>query len=186
MKSERFERFVILDRDGVINEDSDAYIKSSDEWVPIPGSIEAIAALSQAGLDIFIATNQSGLARGLFNIAALEAMHQKMRSLVEDAGGHIHSIVFCPHGPDAGCDCRKPQPGLVRQIEKLASRSAQQAWFVGDTSKDILAARASGAKPILVKTGKGQRTLDVGEDLEGVPVAKDLAEAAEWILAELP
>lgn len=185
MNSERCERFVILDRDGVINEDSDDYIKSAEEWVPIPGSIDAIARLSKAGLDIFIATNQSGLARGLFDAHALEAMHAKMRRLVEAAGGCIHSIVFCPHGPDEGCNCRKPQPGLVHQIEKLALRSARNAWFVGDTSKDLLAARATGATPILVRTGKGQRTLEKGEHLDGVSVADDLAEAAEWILAEL-
>lgn len=185
MNSERLERYVILDRDGVINQDSDAYIKSAEEWVPIPGSINAIAQLSAAGLDIFIATNQSGLARGLFDLETLDAMHQKMLALVEEAGGRIHSIVFCPHGPDEGCDCRKPQPGLVHQIEKIASRSAQLAWFVGDTSKDILAARATGASPILVKTGKGQRTLDKGEHLDGVRIADDLAEAANLILAEL-
>lgn len=183
MESERLERYVILDRDGVINEDSDAYIKSADEWIPIPGSIEAIARLSRAGLDIFVATNQSGLARGLFDEQTLTEMHAKMHRLVQDAGGKIQSIAFCPHGPDDGCECRKPQPGLIHQIEKRASRSAQHAWFVGDTSKDILAARAAGACPILVRTGKGQRTLDQGKHLEDVAVVDNLAQAAELILS---
>lgn len=184
MKSDPVRHFVILDRDGVINEDSDEYIKSAEEWVPIAGSIDAISLLSKAGLDIFVATNQSGLARGLFDRATLDAMHAKMLRLVEAAGGEIKAIVFCPHGPDDGCDCRKPAPGLVRQIEKLANRSPENAWFVGDTSKDILAARATGARPILVRTGKGQRTLEKGEHLDDVPVVDDLYAAAKLILEE--
>lgn len=185
MESDWSERFVILDRDGVINEDSDAYIKSADEWVPIPGSIEAIARLTRAGLDVYVATNQSGLARGLFDEPTLSEMHDKMCALVEENGGHIRGIAFCPHGPDEGCDCRKPAPGLVRQIEQMAGRSANQAWFVGDTSKDILAARQTGAKPVLVRTGKGERTLEKGEHLDGVSVVDDLRQATDLILEAL-
>ncbi len=175
-------RLVILDRDGVINEDSDAYIKSTEEWNPIPGSIEAIGRLSRAGFRIAVATNQSGLARGLYDLDTLHAMHDKMLRLVDAAGGVIECIVYCPHGPDDGCECRKPRPGLVRQIEVQTGMPASRAWFVGDSLKDLQVARATGALPILVRTGKGVRTESAGRELEGVPVFDDLASATEYIL----
>ena len=176
-------KLVILDRDGVINEDSDDYIKSVDEWHPIPGSIEAISRLSKSGYTIAIATNQSGLARGYFTLETLDAMHGKMTSLIEACGGKISTIAFCPHHPDDDCDCRKPLPGLVDQIEARLEISANGAFFVGDTKKDMQVAISKGCTPILVKTGKGQRTLDKGLDLEGVTICDDLQAAADLILA---
>ncbi|MCW8887194.1 MAG: D-glycero-beta-D-manno-heptose 1,7-bisphosphate 7-phosphatase [Motiliproteus sp.] len=176
-------KLVILDRDGVINEDSDNYIKSVAEWHPIPGSIEAIGRLSKAGFTIAIATNQSGLARGYFSLETLEAMHQKMISLVEKQGGSISTIAFCPHHPDDNCDCRKPLPGLVDQIEQILNVSAEGAIFVGDTKKDMQVAISKNCTPILVKTGKGQRTLDKGLGLENVTIFDDLSTAVDSILA---
>ncbi len=147
---------VILDRDGVINEDSADFVKSADEWRPIPGSIDAIARLSQAGVNVAVASNQSGLARGLFDAAALAAMHDKMASLVAEAGGQIDSVHICPHGPDDGCTCRKPAPGLLREIEHAYGTSLAGVPFVGDSVRDLEAALAAGAKPVLVRTGKGK------------------------------
>lgn len=175
-------RLVILDRDGVINEDSDAYIKSTEEWQAIPGSIEAIGRLCSAGFRVAVATNQSGLARGLYSLDTLHAMHAKMTGLVSAAGGAIEVIAYCPHGPDDDCDCRKPRPGLVHRIEAETGMSAEQAWFVGDSLKDLQVARATGALPILVRTGKGTRTEAAGAELEGVPVFDNLAAATEYIL----
>ena len=164
---------IILDRDGVINHDSDHYIKSVDEWQPIEGSIEAIARLSRAGYTIAVATNQSGLARGLFSADELEAMHQKMCGLIESAGGKIAGIFFCPHHPDDNCDCRKPEPGLVDQIAEALAVDVSGAIFVGDSLKDLQVGLARGCIPMLVKTGKGEKTLRHLNDgaLPGVEVA---------------
>ncbi|WP_281647330.1 D-glycero-beta-D-manno-heptose 1,7-bisphosphate 7-phosphatase [Parendozoicomonas sp. Alg238-R29] len=175
---------VILDRDGVINEDSDDYIKSPDEWHPIPGSIEAIAKLSQAGYTVAVATNQSGIGRGYYSLETLQAMHHKMNSLVKAAGGKISCICFCPHTPDDHCDCRKPKPGLVHQIEKQLSCNAKGAWFVGDTAKDIEVAQACDCQPVLVNTGKGQRTLQKGLVLDGVRVVENLLEFADFLIKD--
>ena len=177
-------KLVILDRDGVINEDSDNYIRSVDEWIPIPGSIEAIARLSQAGYTIAVATNQSGIGRGYYDLAELTAMNDKMNHLVNDYSGLINTIAFCPHTPEDGCDCRKPQPGLVRQIEASLNTSAEGAWFVGDTGKDIDVARVTGCQPVLVKTGKGERTLAKAseDDLVGVKIVDSLADFADYLL----
>ncbi len=177
-------KLVILDRDGVINQDSDNYVKSVDEWIPIPGSAEAIARLSNAGYRIAIATNQSGIARGYFSETVLESMHKKMNRLVEEAGGRIDGIFFCPHGPDDNCDCRKPAPGLIRQIEVSFSVCAEGAFIIGDSKRDLEAGLAVGCRPILVKTGKGQRTLDKGLGLEDVIICDDLAAAADLILQQ--
>ena len=174
-------KLVILDRDGVINEDSDDYIKSPGEWHPVPGSIEAIAKLCQAGFTVAVATNQSGVGRGYYSLATLEAMHAKMTGLVEQAGGRISCIRFCPHTPDDNCDCRKPKPGLVLQIEEALKCRAKGAWFVGDTAKDMQVAQTSGCHPVLVKTGKGQRTLDKGLDLNGIRVVGNLLEFADFL-----
>ncbi len=180
---------LVLDRDGVINHDSDAYIRRLEEWHPIEGSIEAIARLSRAGYRVVIATNQSGLGRGYFDLDTLEAIHARLCSLVEQAGGGIAGIFYCPHLPDAGCDCRKPATGLLRAIERELGESAAGAWFVGDSLKDLQAARAHGCKPALVRTGKGESTASALQradvalpDPAGVPVFDDLAAAAEHIL----
>ncbi len=177
-------KLIILDRDGVINEDSDDYIKSVEEWIPIPGSIEAIAALSSAGYTIVVATNQSGIARKYFDEYELAAMHQKMSTLVEDAGGEISGVFFCPHGPDDGCECRKPGLGLIKQIETEFGTSVEGSPFVGDTAKDILLAKLAGCCPVLVKTGKGVATLAeiTDAELSGVQVFDSLNDFARELL----
>jgi len=169
-------KLIILDRDGVINEDSDDYIKSWEEWIPIPGSIEAIAALSKAGYTIAVATNQSGISRRLFDEFDLAAMHQKMCELVEGQGGEIAGVFFCPHGPDDGCECRKPGIGLLKQIESEFGTSVTGAPFVGDSGKDLLAAKLAGCLPVLVLTGKGAATRSECGDTElaGVEIHTDL------------
>ena len=151
-------KLIILDRDGVINQDSDAFIKSVGEWIPLPGSIEAIARLSQAGWTVAIATNQSGLARGYFSAATLEAMHQRLRELVAEQGGELGVIRHCPHGPDDGCDCRKPLAGLFRAIAEHYQVSLQGVPTVGDSLRDLQAGAAVGCSPYLVRTGKGAQT----------------------------
>lgn len=151
-------KLIVLDRDGVINEDSDQFIKNENEWVALPGSIEAIAALSLNGFKVYIATNQSGLGRGLFTESDLEAMHDKLRRLVAKHGGSIAGIFYCPHKPDEGCDCRKPQPGLLMQIQDCAHHSLVGAPMIGDSLRDLDAGMAVGCTPILVKTGKGEKT----------------------------
>jgi D-glycero-D-manno-heptose 1,7-bisphosphate phosphatase len=156
--SEPTPKLVILDRDGVINADSDDYIKTVDEWVPLPGSIQAIAKLSQAGYRIAVATNQSGLARGLFDEITLANMHNLMCLLVEQAGGVIDVICYCPHLPTDDCYCRKPKTGLLEQISEALNQPVQGAWLVGDHEKDLQMALAAGCKPLLVRTGKGEGT----------------------------
>lgn len=177
-------RIIILDRDGVINQDSDDYIKSVDEWQPIEGSIEAISKLSQAGIKVVIATNQSGLARGLFDEIELAKMHQKMCELVELAGGTVDGVFYCPHLPADNCQCRKPKPGLIASIEKEFNCSAKNAYFIGDSLKDIQAARAAGCTPILVKTGKGLITLEKSpaEELANVQVFDNLLGAVNALI----
>ena len=151
-------KLVILDRDGVINEDSDAFVKSVNEWVPIPGSIEAIAELSRAGFTVVVATNQSGLSRGLFDLDDLEAMHAKLAQLVEEHGGSMAAVFYCPHGPDDQCNCRKPKPGLIDAIEAEFDTSAEGVPLVGDSLRDLEAGLTKGCLPILVRTGKGELT----------------------------
>ncbi|MEJ2554034.1 MAG: D-glycero-beta-D-manno-heptose 1,7-bisphosphate 7-phosphatase [Gammaproteobacteria bacterium] len=177
-------KLIILDRDGVINEDSDDYIKSPEEWRPIPGSLDAIARLTRAGYRIAVATNQSGVARGLFDGDTLQRIHDKMRGAVAATGGEIAAIFFCPHGPDAGCACRKPQPGLLREIGAHFNVDLTGVPAVGDSLRDIQAARAVGARPILVRTGKGEGTVRRGEGLAGVAVYPDLAAAVDSLLRE--
>lgn len=176
-------RLVILDRDGVINEDSDAYIKSVDEWRPLPGSIEAIARLSQGGYHVCVVSNQSGLARGLFTIDDLNAMHQRLHELLNRIGGQVDAIFFCPHGPDQGCNCRKPRPGLLLAAAKRWRVEIVGTPFIGDSPSDIQVAQAVGAQPILVQTGKGARTLQAHPELadQGL-VFTDLAAAADHLL----
>ncbi|WP_461537378.1 D-glycero-beta-D-manno-heptose 1,7-bisphosphate 7-phosphatase [Spongorhabdus nitratireducens] len=175
-------KLVILDRDGVINQDSDNYVKSAAEWIPLPGSIEAMARLSRAGYQVAIATNQSGLGRGLFPATALTEMHNKMKTLVTKAGGRIDALVWCPHTPDDQCDCRKPAPGLIYQIEQHLGLSAKNAWIVGDSLRDLEAGIAAGCKPVLVKTGKGLRMLEKNSESLNAPVFDDLAQFVDQLL----
>jgi D-glycero-D-manno-heptose 1,7-bisphosphate phosphatase len=176
-------RLVILDRDGVINLESDAFVKSADEWKPIEGSMEGIRLLTEAGFTIAVASNQSGLGRGLFDHAALEDMHRKMCRLAEDAGGNIDNIVVCPHHPDDGCDCRKPQPGLLRQLAKHYGVTLAGVPVIGDSARDIDAALAVGARPILVLTGNGSKALH-SLNTKGVEVCANLLEAARLLSNE--
>jgi len=149
---------LLLDRDGVINHDSAEFIKSADEFVPIDGSVAAIARAHALGWQVFVATNQSGLGRQLFDEFALAQMHEKLITLVEEAGGTISGIAFCPHLPDAGCECRKPRVGLLTEIEQVFSVALNGEPFVGDSLRDLEAAIAFGCQPILVRTGKGRET----------------------------
>lgn len=177
------EAFIIVDRDGVINEDSDDYIKGVDEWKPIAGSIEALARLYHAGYRICVVTNQSGIGRGLFGLAELNAMHRKLRDLLAAQGGQLELIAFCPHTPATGCRCRKPQPGLLRAVGERLGVSLVGAPFIGDSITDILAARAAQMLPLLVRTGKGEATLErEHESLRGVAAFRNLSAAADHVL----
>jgi D-glycero-D-manno-heptose 1,7-bisphosphate phosphatase len=171
-------KLVILDRDGTINEDSDQYIKSPAEWKPIPGSLAAIARLTQGGWRIVVATNQSGIARGLFDMATLNAIHAEMHRAVNQAGGRIDAIFFCPHAADSNCECRKPKPGLLREIASRMNVELAGVPMIGDALRDLEAAVAAGAKPYLVLTGKGKKTRDAGGLPQGTEVAADLAAIA--------
>lgn len=177
-------KLIILDRDGVINQDSDAYIKSPDEWVPIPGSLEAIAKLNRAGYTVTVATNQSGLSRGYFDLQTLSAMHHKMDDMLSQLGGRVEGVFFCPHAPRDKCACRKPQPGLLLDISRRFSVPLEEVFYVGDSISDLLSAKQAGAKPVLVKTGKGERAL-LEKDANGfsdIPVFADLAEVVDALL----
>lgn len=190
-------KLLILDRDGVINHESPDFVKSADECVPIDGSIEAIARLHQAGYTVVIATNQSGLARGKFDLDDLEAMHEKLTQLVEAAGGEISAIFYCPHAPEDQCKCRKPKPGLLDAIEAEFNISAQGAPFIGDSLRDLQAGFVKGCKLVLVKTGNGlntltelqtptaQSTADLPQlTLDQVLVVDHLAAAADFLIHE--
>ena len=178
-------RIVVLDRDGVINRESKSFVKSADEWQALDGSIEAIAALSQGGFRIAVASNQSGLARGLFDYGALYAMHEKMRDLVARAGGSIDHIVICPHGPDDDCDCRKPRPGLLHQVGEHFKTDMCGVPFIGDSIRDMEAALAADARPILVRSGNGREAESaLPADLQSIEVFDDLPAAAAALLAE--
>ena len=171
-------KLVILDRDGVINLDSDQYIKSPEEWKPIAGSLEAIARFTQAGFRVVVATNQSGLGRGLFDMATLNAMHDKMHKAVNQLGGRIDAIFFCAHAQDAGCACRKPKPGMLLEIAARFDLALAGVPVVGDSLRDLQAASAAGARPVLVLTGKGERTFAAGGLPVGTEVHRALAAAA--------
>jgi len=173
---------IILDRDGVINEDSDEFIKSPDEWKPLPGSLEAIASLKNAGWQIVIATNQSGIARKLFDLDTLHAIHDKMHRMVREYGGEIDAVFYCPHGPKDGCNCRKPLTGLFEQIAKRLNVSLTNVPAIGDSLRDLDAARTAGAQPVLVRTGKGTKTLYSAQGIEDVPVYCDLKQAVNALL----
>jgi len=177
-------KLIILDRDGVINQDSDDYIKSVDEWQPVPGSMQAMGKLCQAGYTLIVATNQSGIARGYFDLSTLHAMHVKMGKLLEQYGGQVDAVFFCPHGPDDKCNCRKPKDGLLRDIASRYQANLTGVPVIGDSLRDIQSARSVGARPMLVRTGKGERTLQKhASELVDVPVYKNLAEAVTAILS---
>jgi D-glycero-D-manno-heptose 1,7-bisphosphate phosphatase len=175
-------RLIILDRDGVINQDSDQFIKSPEEWKPVPGSLEAIARLCQAGYRVVVATNQSGLARGLFDMATLNAIHDKMHKAVALAGGRIDAVFFCPHGPEDGCHCRKPRHGMLEEIASRYNMDLTGVPAVGDSLRDLQAAAKMGAQPILVLTGKGEKTQAKGDLPEGTVTYADLAAAVDALV----
>lgn len=177
-----FPRMVILDRDGVINADSDDYIKTADEWQPLPGSLEAIARLNHAGVLVTVATNQSGIGRGLFGLDQLNEMHAKFQRALARVGGHIDGIFFCPHAPEDKCRCRKPAPGLLRAISLRFSVPLNDIPVIGDSKRDLDAALAARALPILVRTGKGERTLQNHPELAEMPVFDDLASAVDSLI----
>lgn len=175
-------KLIILDRDGVINHDSAQFIKSPAEWKPIPGSLDAIARLTQADYRVVIATNQSGVGRGLFDLDTLNAIHNKMHRAVQAVGGRIDAIFYCPHTATSKCDCRKPKPGMFQRIGTCFNVDLTGRPAVGDSLRDLQAAAAVGASPMLVLTGKGQTTLAEGNLPEGTEVFPDLAYAVEHLL----
>lgn len=172
---------IILDRDGVINHDSDDFIKNSAEWEPIEGSLEAIARLNYAGYRVVVITNQSGIARGLFDVETLNRIHSKMRRMLAQVGGRIEAIMFCPHGPEDDCKCRKPHNGSFEDLAQRLRINLDNVPAVGDSLRDIQAAMESNARPILVKTGKGEQTLANGIP-DGVEVYDDLAAVVTALL----
>jgi D-glycero-D-manno-heptose 1,7-bisphosphate phosphatase len=175
-------KLVILDRDGVINHDSDRFIKAPNEWRPIPGSLEAIARLNHAGHHVVLATNQSGVGRGLFEVSMLNAIHDKMHRALAQIGGRIDAIFFCPHAQDANCECRKPKPGLLEEIASRFNVELKGVPNIGDSLRDLQAAVAVGALPMLVLTGKGAHTQREGNLPPGTRVYSDLAEAVRSIV----
>ena len=176
-------KLIILDRDGVINYDSDQYIKSPDEWRPIPGSLEAIARLNHAGFRVVVATNQSGLGRGLFDMATMIAINEKLHKAVAHVGGRIDAVFYCPHAADSDCDCRKPKPGLLQEIGQRFGVELTGVPCIGDSLRDLQAAEAVGAQPILVLSGKGEKTLREGNFPSNTVIFPDLAFAAAALLA---
>jgi len=180
-------KLVILDRDGTINEDRDDFVKSADEWVPLPGALEAIARLNQAGWHTVVATNQSGIGRGLFDMAAVNAMHVKMNQLLHKHGGRIDAVFFCPHTPLDACTCRKPLPGLFEQIGERYAVELSQVPAVGDSLRDLQAGVAAGCQPHLVRSGKGADLDDESmaqllRKVPGIQVHADLAAFAEALI----
>ncbi len=176
-------KLIILDRDGVINHDSAAYIKSPQEWRPIPGSLNAIARLNQAGFHVIVATNQSGIGRGLFDMTALNAIHEKMHKALAQAGGRVDAIFFCPHAADDNCNCRKPKSGMLTDIAHRLNTPLRGVPLVGDSIRDLQAAAAAGAAPILALTGNGKKTQRAGGLPPGTTVYADLAAAVDVLAA---
>ena len=174
-------KLVILDRDGVINYDSAEFIKKPEEWIPIPGSLEAIARLNQAGYRAVIATNQSGVGRGLLDMATLNAIHDKMHKALAHVGGRIDAVFYCPHAQDANCGCRKPKPGLLEDITRRFSVDLAGVPCIGDSLRDLQAAAQVEAQPILVLTGKGKQTAAAGGLPANTRTYADLGEAAQSI-----
>ena len=177
-------KLVILDRDGVINQDSAQFIKSPDEWKPVPGSLDAIAKLNQSGYRVVVATNQSGVGRGLFDMNTLNAINRKMHDAVFQAGGRIDAVFFCPHAADSKCGCRKPKTGLFVDISQRFNMSLAGVPAIGDSLRDLQAASAVGAHPMLVLTGKGEKTFTAGDLPLDTMVFDNLLAAAKHILAK--
>jgi D-glycero-D-manno-heptose 1,7-bisphosphate phosphatase len=179
-------KMIILDRDGVINHDSPDFIKSPAEWVPIPGSLEAIARLNQAGYRVVIASNQSGIARQLFDMSTLNAIHQKLHASAQQVGADIDAIFFCPHAAVDACDCRKPKAGMFEEIAKRFKVSLKGVPTVGDSLRDLQAGYVKGCTPYLVLTGKGQKTSETGGLPPGTQVFPDLAAMVDALLRQGP
>ena len=180
-------KLIILDRDGTINEDRDDYVKGPDEWIPIPGALEAIARLNHAGWHTVVATNQSGLGRGTFDMATLNAMHTKMNQLLARHGGRIDAVFFCPHAPSEACDCRKPRSGLFEQIGERFDVSLNSVPVVGDSLRDLQAGSAVGCQPHLVRTGKAGAMTEAElqvlcAQVPGTHVHADLSAFAEFLI----
>lgn len=173
--------FIILDRDGVINYDSPAYIKSPDEWEAIPGSLEAIAQLNRFGYRVIVVSNQSGIARGFYDLATLDEIHEKFLEELASVGGHVDEILFCPHHPDDNCACRKPKPGMIYKARDKYNIDLSKTFFIGDSLVDMQAASNASCKPILVLTGNGQKTVREHPELTGMETFADLAEAVKYI-----
>ena len=177
-------KLIILDRDGVINQDSDAFVKHPDEWIALPGSLQAIARLTQADWRVVIASNQSGVARGLFDMHTLTAIHTKMRRELAAVGGSIDAVFMCPHGPDDNCTCRKPRPGMFEQIGQRYDISLAGVPAVGDSLRDLQASSVVGCAPWLVLTGNGKKTLAKGGLPDNTRVCEDLSAVADALLQD--
>lgn len=174
--------YIILDRDGVINHDSIDYIKSPEEWLPISGSLDAIAQLNRCGFRVLVVTNQSGVGRGYYDLDTLDSIHEKLMHELAEVGGYIEEIFFCPHHPDENCFCRKPKPGLLTKIAEKYPLQLSETFFIGDSISDIRAAQSAGCLPILVLTGNGEMTLQRHPECENIPHFPDLAQAVEYVL----
>lgn len=178
-------KLIVLDRDGVINHDSADFIKTPEEWIALPGSLEAIARLNQQNWRVIVASNQSGLARGLFDMYALNEIHAKFKRELAEVGGQVDAIFICPHGPDDGCTCRKPLPGMLHDIARRYDTPLHQVPAVGDSLRDLQAAATAGCSPWLVQTGNGDALLASGQALpEGTRLARDLAAVADALLTK--
>ncbi|HSW94079.1 MAG TPA: D-glycero-beta-D-manno-heptose 1,7-bisphosphate 7-phosphatase [Gammaproteobacteria bacterium] len=175
-------KIIILDRDGIINHDSYDYIKSAEEWHAIPGSLEAVAMLNRAGFYVIIATNQSGVGRGYYTVETLDLIHEKMQSELASFGGHIEDIFFCPHLPTEDCECRKPKPGLLLQIQKKYAVDLATVFFIGDKLTDVEAARAAGCKPLLVLSPLEKARTETHPELLDVPRFQTLEDAVNYVI----
>jgi len=180
----RSAKLIVLDRDGVINYDSEHFIKSPEEWRPVPGSVEAVARLNHAGYRVVVATNQSGIGRGLFDMGMLNTIHEKMHKALAHAGARVDAIFFCPHTADSKCECRKPKAGMLIEIGKRFNTELTGVPCIGDSLRDLQAAEAAGAQPMLVLTGKGEKTLRDGNFPKNTVIFPDLAFAVSALLAE--
>ena len=175
-------KIIILDRDGVINYDSSEYIKTPDEWHPIPGSLEAIAQLNRADFFVMVATNQSGVGRGYYDIATLDQIHEKMQKELASVGGHIEEIFFCPHLPAEHCLCRKPAPGMLLRIQQKYNIDLATVFFIGDKLTDVQAARAAGCKSLLILSAMEKAVTAAHPELIDVPRFGNLSEAVEFVI----
>lgn len=183
VRETRAAKLIVLDRDGVINHDSEQFIKAPDEWRPIPGSLEAVARLNHAGFRVVVATNQSGVGRGLLDIGTLNSIHEKMHKALAQVGGRLDAIFYCPHTADSQCECRKPKPGMLEEIGRRFNVDMTGVPCVGDSRRDLVAADAVGAQPMLVLTGKGETTLRDGNFPKHTVIFPDLAFAVSALLA---